>query len=367
MAKKTDSVNEFNLTLTKEQLGQILRAISPFRSEEYVKLSFVTDNIVVETDDIGVTGKIILGNANITDSMVGISLFLNKSLLNSLNGNITDACTITFKNDGEIWSEATVEIQGDKINVGLPMFEKEINTSWESTGKEESILSEFVDKAITLTGSAIFKDVTTMGSIVLGKEFITGTEVTQAFYKKFFKNLEVYISPIFKPFLHNLTRLGATIHVIDAGDTVVFKTENVEYKTMKLSNKLDVKAILAGYEENLICKFRLSSTNLLNSLNRLSIPLFGADTNLFMKVVGDKLIVEILDIQNRKSKSEIAIVGNDKEDIMAQVSIHQMAQVLSSFVEADITLLGDSDTPDTPVCIKVEDETHTIYLMAQID
>lgn len=357
---------ELKLSFTKDQLGQILKAISPFRADEYIRLSIAKDNVIIETDELGTTCKITLGNADIKAKDIGTQIFINKSLFHSLHSTIDGICELSFKNKDDVWSEVSAVIQGDTINVGLPIFDKELDTSYESNGKSEVILSEIVDKAISATNSAVFKEVSQNGTLALGKEYITGTEVTQAIYTKFFKEMEIFVSPIFKPFLQNLTKIGGTITVTETKDNcVVFKAENTEYKTFKLNSSTDIKEVLEALTQNKLCEFRCGGAEVSKSLDRISIPLFGADSSLFITVKGKTAELEVLDIQNRCSKSEITLAGADGEG-RAEVSIKQFSSILSSFNECNVTFYGDEEQPDVTVCVLIEDETHKIYLMANI-
>lgn len=364
MSKKEQN-KQMNITLTKEQLGAILKAVAPFSADEYVKLSVIKDNIVIETDELGITGKITLGCPDIKTEYVGESIFINKALFQSLFQNVDGVCTLQLHHDGEEWTDASCVIQGDTINVGLPIFTKEINTAYKPKGKPETILSEIVEKAIKLTNSAMIKSVAVMGSLNLTKEFVTGTEASQAIFPNFLKETEVYVSPIFKPFLLNLTKIAGTMSIQETEEgEVVFTAENVEYKTYKLE---PVETALQDFLKNKVCSFRVSGETLSNSLSRLSIPLFGADANMHISIdeKTKKAKLEVLDIQNRASTSDIDLAAV-KGSGLAQISITQLSQVLSSFKDCNITFFGDEEDENTIVVILIEGDEHKIYLMANI-
>lgn len=364
MAKEQKN-KTMDLTLSKEQLGSILRAIAPFGTDEYIKLSVIKDNIVIETDELGITGKITIGCPDIKDEYVGESVFINKDLISKLYQNVDGLCTLQLHHDGESWTDTSFIIQGTTINAGLPIFDKEINTGYTPKGNTESVLSEIVEKAIKLTNSAMIKSVAVMGSLNLAKDFVTGTEVTQAIFSNFLKEKELYLSPIFKPFLLNLAKIAGTIKIQETEEgEVVFIAENVEYKVYKIDA---VETDIEAFTSNEMCSFRCSGETLSANLARLSIPLFGADANMHITIdeKSKKAKLEVLDIQNRASTSEIDLAAV-KGSGLAQLSIDRLSSVLSSFKDCNITFYSDEDDKDTVVAIKVEGDEHKIYLMANI-
>lgn len=352
------------LELSKDQLSNILKCVAPFRDEENVKISFAGSNAIFEVESMGNTGKITIGSESITPEHADVEFFIAKQILASVYQNMPNACKFIFYHDGETWASASVNIAGDDINLGLPIFDKEIRTDFTLTDSED-MLSEKLAEALKRTEVSNIQSGAPAGAIEVGKELVSGTSLSVSRYKKLLKNLHLKVSPSFRPHLNQICKFGGMVKIgVTDNNEAVFISENVEYKTGLLPHGIpDLEQILAGQNS----RFRVGIQHLIDALSRLSIPLMGEDAELYITAEDKNIKLEIFDIQNRKSESVLRAVdleGGGK----AMVNINSLKQVASAFDDDAIISFRVAEGDDEAVvALVIEDDLQIAYLQANIN
>lgn len=360
MSKK--ELSEIKVEVSRDQLSAVLKAMSPFRGEDNIRLTFIPSNLVFEAEELGVTGKITIGNESVTDDMVGTQMFLSKGVLNQIYSNMPNTSTFVFKNDGNTWSEFTVNIAGDLINIGLPIFDKVINTDY-TPAKSETILSEVFDRALGRVEASLVSNSSPLGCVHISKQLKFGSGRSLSIYRELAKEIDVKVSPDFRRYMSAIFKVGGNTEVIVTEDgSVVFKSENVEYKTSPVSHTIpDLSSIL---DPESVSEFICGLENLKASLNRLAIPLAGSDMSVTLSITGDKLKLEVFDLQGRKSESEIALVSYKGEGT-CRVSINDLRQVIGVMEQDAVIKLRKADD-DEVVMLELSDKLQDLYLSTEV-
>lgn len=360
---KSAPVNAFSLELTKEQLELVLKALSPFKTDDNIRFSIVEDNVIFEAEDLGNTAKITVGTADIPSDVIGTGIFLSKAVLQKIFENMDGVIKLHFVKKGDEWSEIEVNISGDHINIGLPIYTKELNTDYKPEKGATAILNaEVFGNIITRTEVAMLRNSHILGSIDMAKTYVCGSSTCISIYKELFNNdLELHISPSFKPYMANLPRLGESIEVIKADEgKVVFKVGPVEYKTYSVAHRIpDPEAELQGSR----VKFRAGLGNLRKACARLSIPLI-ANTSLYLSVQGNNLNLKVYDVQNRVSESNIQLSSVEGEDAEIQVPLFEFADIIK--VHNDDAVISFEVADDILAALKVDDDKQTTVLASTI-
>lgn len=356
---------EIVLELSKDQVQSILKFANPFRTEDNIRVSFIADNIVFEMEEIGNTGRLTMGSPDVKAEFVGDHFFLSKAILSSIYQNMPNVVKFTFRNDGEQWVDFTVNIGGDEINAGLSILEKEINNDYK-VKEQENILSEILSDAIVKTSTALVKEADPLGVIEMGETMNYGSIEALSMYKDFLKTLKAKVTPSFRGYLSNICKFGGTVTIIntEAGEVVV-KCENVEYKTYSVNHQIrNLEEVVPTRK----VMFRAGIENLNEAISRLSIPLMGANSELFMTVKDKTLTLEVFDIQNRRSESKITLTGVENEG-KASALINTISSVIGSFQsDATIEFRTTDDEDDGEIrTLVIEDSKMKTYVMTVVD
>lgn len=228
-------MTEFVIEVTKDQLSAVGKAFVPFKKDD-IRLSFTQNNIVFETSELGHTGKIVLGSESVTTDMLSISFFVSKSVLAKIESVMQETARLKFTQDGNgTWTALSVDIKGDDINVGLPIFDEDIDSAY-TKESEESIDSEKLATALKAVECSVIPQGEILACLTLGTELTFGSNKSICVVSDMLKNIQVKVSEDFRKHLANLTKIGNSIQIIlgkgtHSNDVVVFKVENVEYKT----------------------------------------------------------------------------------------------------------------------------------------
>ena len=363
MTENKNSLSELRIDISKDQLGAVLRAMSPFRAEDNIRLTFTPSNLIFEAEETGNTGKIVIGNESVTEDMEGINFFLSRNVLGQIYNNMPNLSTFTFKKNGEYWSEVAVTIGGDVINIGLPIFEKPIDTSY-TEAQAETVLSEIFNNALNRVSASLIGGAAPTGCIEIGNTLKFGSAKSISYYSNLLKTLEVKVSPEFRRFLSNLFRIGGTTEIVTTTDNqVVFRCENVEYKTSQVKHTIpDVESLLDSSKP---CEFVCGFENLKMSLSRLSIPLSGTEASVSLTVKGSQLTLEVFDIQGRKSTSDINLVSVSGEG-KTKLPIGDLQALIQVF-EQDATMSFRKTPDDDDIAmIEIKDSVQTAYVSTEV-
>lgn len=366
MSKTASS--EIVIEFSKDQIQAVLKMLSPFRGEEMVLLRFEKDNIIFEIEQMGNTGKITLGSESVKPEYIGKRIFIKVDVLHKIHGNMPNVCEVRFKHDGEAWYELSLTLDGDNINIGLPIFDKDIDTAYVA-GERETVLSEVFEDALRRTNSAMVSGASIIGFFKIGKSVVSGTDVSLAIYNGVFNKIESIVSPGFRPFLNNICKISGNVTMIKdkEGSNVIFQSENVEYKTYCIQSSFNPEEDIKEYAKEVVAKFNAGLESVRNSCSRLSIPL-TEDTELFIDVGGSNSqpLMKVFDIQNRMSNSKITITAQEGEG-SARVSIGKFSQCISQFKDVmTVAFHSDGESKDIVSALSMEDDKFKVFLLATI-
>lgn len=366
MAKKSSNAeNGFSLELSKDQLGQIIKSLSPFRTDSNIRMTITKNGSVYEAEELGNTAKITIdGGTDLLTDFHGTQIFLSKPVLAKIHDNMETVAMFNFVKNGDDWTDLVVEISGDSLNIGLPIYTKEINTEYKGTEERQEIGSELLATAIRRTDVAMVRNSPSQGAVVIGETLICGSKSAISKFSGVLKDgMEIKIAPAFKDTLMHLTKLGDKISIIKTDDNkVVFSTGNIEYKTFLVNDVVaDPETVLNGSA----VKFRAGIENIITACKRLAIPLDG-DSPLTINVKGDSIELQVFDIQNRMSKSEIPLVGK-KEGGEETISVSLDAFMgIISVMSPESEISFEKDATDLIIAIKVSDEKQVTVLASTV-
>lgn len=365
--ERATELKEIVVEVTKDQLSAVGKAFLPFK-KDFIKLSFVESNLVFETSELGHTGKITLGNESVRDEFVGVSFFVSKSVIAKIEAVMQETAKLRFKNDGEVWMEMVAEVKGDNINIGLPIFEEAINTTYTKL-KEETIDSEIIVEALKNAEYSVVPNSETLACVEIGKQLTFGSSQSIVVIDNILQDLTLKVAEDFRKHITNIAKLGDKTTFIQAQNEkeqpfVVVRVENVEYKTAQAPHRLpDMSKLVQGKQ----AKFKIDIPTLQESLARISIPLMDADAEMIMTIKRDKLELSIFDIQHRHSGSSIQVVVDEAQDNpRANVNIKAIMSVANG-LNADTTITIGTNTNGDVTALVLEDSKQKTYLATNIE
>lgn len=360
-------MTEFTITVTKDQLSAVGKAFIPFKKDD-IRLSFIKDNIVFETSELGHTGKITLGSDSVKEEMLDISFFVSKSVLAKVESVMQESARLKFTQDGNgTWTAMSVDIGGsDDINIGLPIFEEEIDTAY-TKESDESIDSEKLASALKAVECSVIPQGEILACLSLGTELTFGSNKSICVASNMLKNIQVKVSDDFRKHIANLTKIGTSVQVIlgkgtRSNDVVVFKAENVEYKTALAPHRIPDMSRFATSKQ---CEFSIDIQALQDSITRISIPLMDADAPLIAKLNNGQLELSVFDIQGRHSGSKVPVTTSDTEGRIC-VQIKSLASVLTP-LESTTKITASTNQEGDVVAIILEDSNIKTYLATSIE
>lgn len=372
---------EISVDITKEQLSAMLQAMSPFKVSDTIKLSFIDSNIVLEAEESGTTGRITVGNETVQSSAIGNSIWVSKSVLSQIAQYMPNVSTFIFKNDDDVWTEMQINLGGDEINIGLPIFDKEIDNDY-VIKESELIDTELFDKALTRACSALVKGSVPMGCIEIGNTLRFGASVAFSEVSRVTQEILVKVKPEMQGFLHNICKVGSEMQIIITEDNkVVFKVENVEYKTDFVNHMIPDITLVDEFtedsedpEDGAIIKasseFVCNISDLKQSLNRLSIPLGEGSASITLNVEDAKLRMEVFDLQGRKSESIIDIKATDKnnvgDEICRIIDIGWLQQIISVMEQSTTVRFCKRNSSDYNEILMFEDSVQKTYVTTEV-
>lgn len=356
-----------SFSLSRDQLKSVLNMVAPFTSEENIRLTLNPTQgvIVTEIEELGVTGKLSLGTTSIAGlSEDGLKFFVTKSSLNKIHSVSPEQVGFNVKDD---LSEVAVNIGGDLINLGLPIFEKEISTDYEAI-KKEAILSEHLLDMLKRATCSDVKASVPRNTMEIGGNITFASMASVSVVSGGFKDMCEYVSPRFAKFIESICRFGqsVTMSSTDAGE-VVFTCDNVEYKTPSSKETLKSPETVIGGKT---LQAKVSRQALEIVCQRLSIPL-SIDNNVTISKSPDKdneILLEVVDIQGRRSFSKIQAPAGVIGDSTLAIKLPNLQQALA-VMDDDIELLFRSSLDDDSenIVLQLNDSKQSTYLIAEID
>jgi len=263
-------------SLTKDQIARIVKAMKPVVREDKFKVEVnpAGSNIIVSVDEQGFQIGVNLGVQTIKTNEKFV-FYIDKSILQRLSGIVADEIKFDITSEN-----MKLDIAGTALNLGLTIEEFDVDLNYKSDISEvkpNDWLSEMLNR---ISVSKIADGSPLAPVIALGKDIRYGSLKNLSLYKKGFSKINVNVLPEFVNFMKNATTLGDNIEFIQDNENKQFivKVDNVIYKTSMLDIQFpaDVAKMLEELESESTAEF--SRTNLLLSLERLSIPLIGAKT-----------------------------------------------------------------------------------------
>lgn len=359
-------MNEFSITVTKDQLAQVGKAFAPFKKDD-IRLSFAKSNLVFETSELAHTGRITLGNESVKDEYLDTAFFVSKGVLAKIEAVMQETATIKFTADDKgIWTAMSVAIKGNEINAGLPIFEELIDNAY-TEQQSEGIDAERLANALKAVESAVIPQSETLACMQLSKELTFGSTKSICIVSNFLQNLTIKVSEDFRRHLANATKLGSQVLLVLAKDSrdrdcVVVKVENVEYKTPLAPHRLpDMSRLVQGQQFTA----QVDTQTIQESIRCLSIPLMDADAELIIKLADNTLDLSIFDISGRYSGSKVPVTTSDTEGRVA-VQIKSLASVLSP-LEASAKLIAGTNSDNDVTVLVLEDSSKKIYLATNVE
>lgn len=367
METRTQELTELSVEMSREQLVAVNQAFVPHK-KDFIRISFIESNIIFEGVDTANGIKITIGNESVRDEFVGISFFVSKFVFEKLESTMQDKVKLTFKFDGQVWHTLFAEVKGDTLQIGLPIFDEVIDNEYE-TEQSESIATDTLAEALKCVEASVVPMSETLACMELGKELSFGSSASLAIYNKLELNMQTKIAEDFRKYVANMCKLGSTI-TIENGKTatgkhiIAFRCENVEYISNRPAHQLpDMTQLVTGG----IAEFKVQISELKESLERLSIPLMGADAEVVMVVEGDHLTISVYDIQHRLSTSKVGITDTAGEaHARASVNIKALLSVIS-VLEKEASVKYGTNSDNEVTALVFDDSKQRTYLVTNIE
>jgi len=289
-------------TLSKNQLAQIVKAMKPVVREDKFRFEIGTDgDITVSVDEQGFILCIKLGTTDVQADKPFV-FYMDKSVLSRITSVVADE--IKFNMTKETMS---IEVGGTDINLGLSIEDVEPDISY-SAGVTETKSSEWLLDILNRISVSKTANAPLASVMYFGENIKYGSKKNTSLIKDGLSKTKAGLVPEFVLYLKNIASLGDNVDFIldEKGGNFVVKADNVFYKTKLVKNKfpVDIKKDLIDNME-VEANGEFSSSPILISLDKLSIPLIGADNaELNMTFSEDDQEVEVFvnSIGNQASK-----------------------------------------------------------------
>lgn len=326
--------NNCEFKLSVGQMKDIYSALKLTKKEKYIKFTVEkVGNITCSMDDLGIVSCIVVPTMEIKMEDYKVEFFLDKDVFKKVTDNTQDMTSITVI-DGSI----SFNIDGTEINRSLPVYDIPIDISYTVSTTEMKTsewVSDTMDKlAVATSGSGVLTPV-----IALGESCQYGTSGFICQTKQGFDELDVNVIPEFFPYLRNIANFGGKVDFItdetnEDQTWFIVKSDNVFYKVKTAQIEFpDVSSLIEEQED--ILKVNLPKDPLLTSLNKLTIPLYGAKETIcyinFDKK-DDNVQAQVKDVSNKISKDDwifasLTASGN------AQINIYDLLNAISDLKE----------------------------------
>jgi len=348
MAVNTDFGDSAIFTLSKNQLQSIVKAMKPVQKEDKYRFEIGTDgDITVSVDEQGFILCIKLGTTDVQAEKPFV-FYMDKSVLNRISSVVADE----IKFDMTI-ETMNIQVGGTDINMGLSIEDVTPDISYTVTTKEtkssEWLLDVLNRIAVSKTSNAPLASV-----MYFGETIKYGSKKNTSLVKNGLSDIAVGLVPEFVTYLRNISTMGDNVDFIfdEEGGNFIVKNDTVFYKTKIVKNKfpVDIKTDLID-KLDAEANGTFSSSPILMSLDKLSIPLIGAENaeiNMTFSEDDQNIGVTVFSIGNQASKdiwTSGALEGNasgvlDLYHLMSALSVMDDDVTISSY--KSFVLLEDS-------------------------
>lgn len=336
MAVNKDFGDKASFSLSKNQLQAIVKAMKPVSKEDKYRFEIGTDgDITVSVDEQGFILCIKLGTTDVQAEKPFV-FYMDKTVLNRISSVVADE--IKFNMTTEVMN---IDVGGTDINMGLSIEDSTPDISYAVTTTETKSSEWLLDMlnriAVSKTSNAPLASV-----MYLGENIKYGSKKNTSLIKTGLKKIQVGLVPEFVTYLRNISTMGENVEFIydEVGGNFVVKNDTVFYKTKIVKNKfpVDIKTELI---DKLVAEAvgSFSTRPILNSLDKLSIPLIGAENaEINLSFSEDKQTVEafVYSIGNQASK-DFWTAGTLEGEASGVLDLYHLMNSLS-VMDEDVTI-----------------------------
>jgi len=336
MAINIDYGDSAIFTLSKNQLQSIVKAMKPVAKEDKYRFEIGTDgDVTVSVDEQGFILCIKLGTTEVKADKPFV-FYMDKSVLNRISSVVADE--IKFDMTTETMN---IMVGGTDINMGLSIEDVTPDISYSVTTKEtkssEWLLDILNRIAVSKTSNAPISSV-----MYFGENIKYGSKKNTSLIKEGLSEIKVGLVPEFVSYLRNIATMGENVDFIydEEGSNFIVKNDTVFYKTKIVKNKFPV-----DIKEDLIDKLEteasgtFSSNPILISLDKLSIPLIGAENaeiNMTFSEDEQNINVTVYSIGNQASK-DVWTAGTLEGEASGVLDLYHLMSALS-VMDDDVTI-----------------------------
>lgn len=336
MAVNVDYGSEAIFTLSKNQLQAIVKAMKPVAKEDKYRFEIGTDgDVTVSVDEQGFILCIKLGTTEVKADKPFV-FYMDKSVLGRISGVVADE--IKFDMTTETMN---IMVGGTDINMGLSIEDVTPDISYKVTTKETKSSDWLLDIlnriAVSKTSNAPISSV-----MYFGENIKYGSKKNTSLIKEGLSKIKVGLVPEFVTYLRNIATMGENVDFIydEEGGNFIVKNDTVFYKTKIVKNKfpVDIKKDLIDKLET-EASGTFSSNPILQSLDKLSIPLIGAENaeiNMTFSEDDQNISVSVYSIGNQAS-NDIWTAGTLEGEASSVLDLYHLMSALS-VMDDDVTL-----------------------------
>lgn len=336
MAVNVDYGNSVIFTLSKNQLTSIVKAMKPVAKEDKYRFEIGVDgDITVSVDEQGFILCIKLGTTEVIADKPFV-FYMDKSVLNRISSVVADE--IKFDMTTETMN---IKVGGTDINMGLSIEDVTPDISYDVTTVEvkssEWLLDILNRIAVSKTSNAPLASV-----MYFGETIKYGSKKNTSLIKEGLKSIKVGLVPEFVTYLRNIATMGENVEFIydEVNGNFIVKNDTVFYKTKIVKNlfPVDIKKDLIDKMDS-EANGTFSSNPILMSLDKLSIPLIGAENaeiNMTFSEDDQNIQVTVFSIGNQASK-DIFTSGALEGNASAVIDLYHLSDALS-VMDEDVTI-----------------------------
>ena len=336
MAVNTDFGDSAIFTLSKNQLQSIVKAMKPVQKEDKYRFEIGTDgDVTVSVDEQGFVLCIQLGTTEVKADKPFV-FYMDKAVLSRISGVVADEIKFDMTTE-----KMNINVGGTDINMGLSIEDVTPDTSYAVTTKEtkssEWLLDVLNRIAVSKTSNAPLASV-----MYFGETIKYGSKKNTSLVKEGLSNIKVGLVPEFVTYLRNIATMGENVDFIydEEGGNFIVKNDTVFYKTKIVKNKfpVDIKTDLIDKLET-EAEGTFSSNPILMSLDKLSIPLIGAENaeiNMTFSEDNQNIEVFVYSIGNQASK-DIWTAGTLEGQASGVLDLYHLMSALS-VMDDDVTI-----------------------------
>lgn len=352
-------------------ISRVSQMIKPFKTEIPVCISFVKDNIVVNTKDIVSSASMYIGTEGIPAEWSDYRIFIQQHVFIKLSELKLNEVEFSCEYDGTAWTDLTLNIDGSLINIGLPMFDADVEVIplHIDNAESESISALKVSQSFDIVSVADIKTSAKLGSVKLADSLVYGTFACIGVVRSFFAKSDILIMTDFTPYIENIAKLATELEFIADRDnqTLLVRADNVVYKSIISSNK--ISDINTAFNPTINHAITLKVEDIKSVLNRFEVAIGqNADAQLLVKVSGADLTLSIKDLQNRESHSVLLIANPTQADVSVSCSFVAFKNIINKANE-DLELAFRTAKADSNqvVALMFKSQIADIYLVCQIE